>query len=237
VKNCPEPDAENDSPDADNLVEQTVTGAVAERLDAAGALTIQPLPEPQNALMYSNRVDLRGSLGTYLFLDSSSDARYCSAAHDSGSTSSTTFDLARGHDVEFPTAADRVQLRSWVLANRREKLRDCLAGRRDAAGQPLGENVHEELEVQAVIPNWPKQGQFGFNVALTAYRSHVEGLISCEVEADQAPPSMGVLRVPVGLRALVQQLPGVALRGFSVLDEKTSVATVDRVFAERAGRE
>ena len=73
--------------------------------------------------MFSNQLELRGSLGTYLFLDSSSDARYCSAAHDSESTSSATFDLLRGEDVEFPSSADRAMLRSWVLSNRRASTR------------------------------------------------------------------------------------------------------------------
>jgi len=195
-------------------------GAVAERLDAAGTLTIQPLPEPENALMFSNRVELRGSLGTYLFIDSSSDAQYCSAVHDSGSTSSVTFDLLRGDDVDFPTVADRAMLRSWVLSNRRANLRDCLAVRRDAFGQPLGDDVHEEFQVQAVVPTWSKQGLFGFDLELTAYRSHAEGLLSCQVSSDQAPPSLIGLKVPIGLRALAQQLPGLALRGFSVLEAK-----------------
>jgi len=237
VKTCPEAGSESEPPDADNLVDQAVMGAVAERLDAAGTLTIQPLPEPENALMFSNRVELRGSLGTYLFIDSSSDAQYCSAVHDSGSTSSVTFDLLRGDDVDFPTVADRAMLRSWVLSNRRANLRDCLAVRRDAFGQPLGDDVHEEFQVQAVVPTWSKQGLFGFDLELTAYRSHAEGLLSCQVSSDRAPPSLIGLKVPIGLRALAQQLPGLALRGFSVLEAKGTASQVDRVFAEQARRE
>jgi hypothetical protein len=237
VKTCPEAGTESEPPGADNLVDQEVMGAVAERLDAVGTLTIEPLPEPQNALMFSNRVELRGSLGTYLFLDSSSDARYCSSAHDSQSTSTATFDLLRGRDVEFPTAADRAMLRSWVLSNRRASLRDCLRGRWDAFGQPFADDVHEEFQVQAVVPTWSKQGQFGFDLELTAYRSHAEGLLSCQVSSDQAPPSLVGLRVPLGLRALAQQLPGLALRGFSVLEAKGTAAAVERVFAEQARRE
>ena len=237
VKTCPEPGAESEPSDSDNLVVQAVMGAVAERLDAAGTLTIQPLPEPQNALLFSNRLELRGSVGPYLFLDSSSDAQYCGAAHDSGSTSSATFDLSRGHDVEFPTAADRATLRTWVLSNRRTNLRDCLAGRRDAFGQPLGDDVFEELQVQAVVPGWSKQGQIGFDLELTAYRSHVEGLITCQVHSDQVPPSLGGLQGAIGLRALVQQFPGLVLRGFSLLEAKDFASTVDRVFAEQARRE
>lgn len=157
--------------------------------------------------------------------------------HDSGSTSSATFDLLRGDDVDFPTAADRAMLRSWVLSNRRANLRACLAGRRDAFGQPLGDDVHEEFQVQAVVPTWSKQGQFGFNLELTAYRSHAEGLLSCQVSSDQAPPSLIGLKVPIGLRALAQQLPGLALRGFSVLEAKGTASPVDLVFSEQARRE
>jgi hypothetical protein len=46
-----------------------------------------------------------------------------------------------------------------------------------------------------------------------------------------------VLKVPHGLRALAQQSPGLALRGFSVLEAKAVASTVDRVFAEQARRD
>jgi hypothetical protein len=128
-------------------------------------------------------------------------------------------------------------LRSWILSNRRANLRDCLAGRRDASGQPLGDDVHEEFQVQGVVPTWSKQGRFGFDLELTAYRSHVEGLLSCQVSSDRAPPSLTGVKVPIGLRALTKQQPDLVLHGLSVLEAKASASTVDRVFAEQARRE
>jgi len=244
LKVCPDANAEPSDDEAtaedaardDNHSQITVFGAEAERLDASGRVSISEPPSVEDATSFGNRVGLRASAGPYLFVESSSDAIYCRAAHGSGQSSLETFDLANQKFLTLPTKAELAELGALARHSQRVSLLECLAPRVGPDGRKLGSEELLELEPWSAVPILAPSGKLSFEVTLGMMRSHVEGVIRCPVIVEGSSALLSRFAPPRGLDAFRKLQPKAELRGWSSLapNELARLATIDRAFADHA---
>ena len=179
---------------------------------------------------------LRASAGPYLFVESSSDAIYCRAAHGSGQSSLETFDLANQKFLTLPTKAELAELGALAQHSQRVSLLECLATRVGPDGRKLGSEELLELEPWSAVPILAPSGKLSFEVTLGMMRSHVEGVIRCPVIVEGSSASLSRFAPPRGLDAFRKLQPKAELRGWSSLapNELARLATIDRAFADHA---
>jgi hypothetical protein len=220
----------------DNERDISVKGAVMRRLDAPGRKEVVEFENVENAESFENNVMLEGSAGPVLFVRESSSDNRCGAAHQNSSNELLAVRMSDDTRAKIPSEREVPAFRQRALALDRQRLEACVAANRKTWDPPAPDSL-DGYGLKSLLPGWTAQNHLRFHVVFFTWRNSVDGELGCESDVDLVPEALAPYPPPAALSALLREMPGLQVRGWSALSpaDAPRVPTVTRVFASEEG--